>query len=66
MSDYECEPSSVPLSTALRAAEFRSFVLSLGFYGICGAIALLPRGLRSRSLTAFVSWSEKVDESRYR
>ncbi len=66
MTGYENEPSSVPMRTAVRAGEFSNFILSLGFYGVCGAIALLPETIRKQRLEAFVSWSEKIDEGRYR
>ncbi|WP_019927180.1 hypothetical protein [Nocardia sp. BMG111209] len=66
MTEYENEPSSVPSRDALRAGELLNFVLSLGFYVVCGAIALLPRSMRARPLESFVGWSERVDESRYR
>jgi len=63
--EYENEPASVRLREVLRDGELANFTLSLGFYGVCALIGLLPRGIRARPLGAFVSWSERVDESRY-
>ena len=66
MTRYEHEPSTVPLRDALRTGEILNFILSLGFYGVCAAIALLPKRLQAQPFEAFVSWSENVDEGRYR
>lgn len=45
--------------------ELVNAVLSLSFYVVCLVIGLFPRRLRDRLASAFVSWSESVDERRY-
>ncbi|MGB2948521.1 MAG: serine/threonine protein phosphatase [Rhodococcus sp. (in: high G+C Gram-positive bacteria)] len=59
------EPTSVRLRETPIRGELVNAVLSLSFYVVCLVIGLFPRRLRDRLASAFVSWSESVDERRY-
>lgn len=61
----EFEPTSVRLRDVKIGAEATNAVLSLGFYGVCAAIGVLPRPMRTRLADAFVGWSESIDEKRH-